>query len=343
MRLVQPSPRQAATIVQAMYAVVSAAGQIAPLRIEEDCISAAQRHLLGLAPTLGGSPGPLPQDLAAVIDTPELRLLTVRILTLLPVMDRLVLAQKVAVVEQAAALLGINEVGLKILRCASRGQYRRVTMISAKRFIAWWSPVGRARLRDWARFMWWMLPKLHTPAMTRRNQELRSKFQALAAFPDGTFGRTLYNFYAEHEIPLPGEPRGVPWAMHEVYHVLCEYGVSLEGELLLTAFSGGSLNDTCLDQLLFGLLSYHAGKHIVGGVVSEGILEPEDYFRAIARGAAVNVDLAWGWDLWKVVNVPASALRSSYNIPPISPLERDSIMPVNGLLTGSGYSTPALA
>ncbi|HEY3909050.1 MAG TPA: hypothetical protein VGM07_04075 [Stellaceae bacterium] len=343
MRLVQPSPRQAVAIVQAMYAVVSAAGNIAPVPLEEECIAAAQRHLLGLDAPLAGSPGPLPDDLAAVIDTPELRLLTVRILVLLPIMDRRVLPEKVAVVERAAALLDVAEVGLRILRCAARGQYRRVTLISAKRFIAWWSPVGKARLRDWVRFMWWMLPKLHTPGMVRRNQQLRAKFQGLASFPEGTFGRTLYNFYAEHEIPLPGEPKSVPWAMHEVYHVLCEYGVSLEGELLLTAFSGGTLNDTCLDQLLFGLLSYHAGKQIVGGVVSEGILQPDDYFRAIARGAAINVDLASGWDLWKVVDTPACELRSSYNIPAILPRERDSIMPVNGLLTGSGYSTPALA
>jgi hypothetical protein len=234
-------------------------------------------------------------------------------------------------------------VGLRILRYASRGRYLRVSLLMAKRFIAWWSPVGKARLRDWVRFMWWMVPRLHGPRMAQKNREMRIRFQGLAALPEGSFGRTLYDFFAEHEIPLPGEPRGVPWVMHEVYHVICEYGVSLEGELLLTAFSGGSLEDTCLDQLLFGLLSYHAGKQLVGGVVSEGILQPDDYFRAMARGARVNVDLAKGWDFWDYVEVPACELRSRYNLPPISQEERDSVSVFNALLTGPGYSTPIAA
>lgn len=343
MKLVQPSSRQLVTIAQAMYAVVSAAGRIPPQPLEVECIAAAQRYLFQCQSPIVGAPGPLPDDLPDILDTLELRLMTVRILALLPVMDRRVLPEKVAVVDDAAARLGVEEVGLRILRYAARGQYRRVSLLMAKRFIAWWSPVGRARLRDWIHFMWWMVPRLHGPSMARKNREMRIRFQGLATLPEGTFGRTLYDFFAEHEIPLPGEPRGVPWVMHEVYHVLCEYGVSLEGELLLTAFSGGSLEDTCLDQLLFGLLSYHAGKQLVGGVVSEGILQPDDYFRAMARGAAVNVDLAKGWTFWDHVEVPAGELRSRYNLPPISQQERDSVSVTNALLTGPGYSTPVAA
>ena len=130
---------------------------------------------------------------------------------------------------------------------------------------------------------------------------------------------------------------------HEVYHVLCEYGVSLEGELLLTAFSGGTMEETCLDQLLIGLFAYQAGKRVFNAVASEGILQPDDYFRAIARGAALNVNIVSGWDFGTVAHVPAAELRSRYNIPPISARERESIMSVNALLTGPGYSTPAPA
>jgi len=343
MKLVNPSPRQTATIVQAMYAVVSAAGRMSPQPLEADCIAAIQRHLLRIEHPLAGAPGPLPGDLADILNTPELRLMTVRILAMLPVIDRRVLPEKVRVVDEAAARLGVEEVGLRILRYASRGRYRRVSLLMAKRFIAWWSPVGKARLRDWVRFMWWMVPRLHGPRMARMNREMRSRFQGLAMLPQGSFGRTLYDFFGEHEIPLPGEPRGVPWVMHEVYHVICEYGVSLEGKLLLTAFSGSSLEDTCLDQLLFGLLSYHAGKQLVGGVVSERILQPDDYFRAMARGAGVNVNLAKGWDFWDYVEIPACELRSRYNLPPISQEERDSVSVFNALLTGPGYSTSIAA
>jgi hypothetical protein len=343
MKLVRPSPIQTATMVRAMYAVVSAEGGVAPLPIETASITAIQRHLLGQDPPLGGIPGPLPDDLAAMIDTPALRRQTIRLLALLPVVDRRVLPDKVRVVEKAAASLGIRHQGLDILRHASQGRYRRVTFTLAKRFLDWTTPTGKARLRDWLGFLWWMLPQLHGASTARKHRALTARYRALATLPEGSFGRTLLDFFTAHEISLPGQPKGLPWSMHEVYHVLSEYGVALEGELLLTAFMGGTHDDACLDQMLFGLLSYHCGKQIVGGVVSEGLLDPDDYFRAVARGAAINVDLAHGWSLWDVVEIPLPELRARYNLPPISSEERRKIRKFNGLLTGPGHSTPAAA
>jgi hypothetical protein len=46
MKFVRPSPRQAETIVQAVYAVVSAEGTVDPIPLEVESIDAAQRHLL---------------------------------------------------------------------------------------------------------------------------------------------------------------------------------------------------------------------------------------------------------------------------------------------------------
>ena len=56
MKLVRPSPQQAAVIVQSMYAVVSAQGRIAPVPLEIESIEAAQRHLLEQSPPLAGAP-----------------------------------------------------------------------------------------------------------------------------------------------------------------------------------------------------------------------------------------------------------------------------------------------
>jgi hypothetical protein len=343
MNLIRPSQVQLAAIVQALYAVASAGGRAAPQPIETDSIAAIQRHLLGQDPPIAGAPGPLPEDLATILDTSELRRQTIRFMAVLPVIARRVSPDKVAVVEMAAARLGIEHRGLDVLRLAADGKYRRVTFALAKRFLDWTTPTGKARLRDWGEFIWWMLPRLHGPKTARKHQELTARYEALAALPEGSFGRTLYDFFATYEVRLPGEPRGLPWSMHEVYHVLSEYGVSLEAELLLTGFMGGTHEDGCLDQMLFGLLSYHAGKHIVGGVVAEGLLVPDDYFRAVARGAAVTVDLVHRWDLWEVVEVPLAELRARYNVPPITAPERAQIMGFNGLLTGPGHSTPAAA
>lgn len=74
------SAAQSAAIVRPMNAVVTAAGTVAPVLIEEECMAAAQRHLLDLHPPMKGLPSTLPHDLAQLLDTPELRKSTVRLL-----------------------------------------------------------------------------------------------------------------------------------------------------------------------------------------------------------------------------------------------------------------------
>jgi len=342
MKLLDPTPQQAAAIVQSMHAVVTANGTRAAQPLEIASIEAIQRHMMRIASPIAPSAQTLPADLETVLDTPVLRRQLVRFMAILAMVDRAILPAKVAVVDAAASRLGVAENGLKVLRLASRGKFKGITFELMKRFVDWWSPSGKARFRDWMSFLWWMLPMLHGEKTKGRNRELVARYRALGELPPGTFGRTLIDFYTTYEINLPGEPKSVPWAMHEVYHVLSEYGVSLPSELWLTAFIGGTQEETALDQILFGLLSYHCGRQIVLGVISEGVFAPEDYFRAMARGASINVDLVNGWDLFQVATVPIAELRARYNIPPVSPYERERTAPHDGLLRGAGHSTPVL-
>jgi hypothetical protein len=344
MKLVRPSLQQAAVIVQSMYAVISAQGRIAPVPLEIESIEAAQRHLLGQSPPLTGAPGPLPATLASVVETPALRRLTMRILALLPLIDRRVMPQKVQVVREAAARLGVHEYGLIILERAAKRQHKRIALGLMRRFVAlYWSQTGRAKLSDWMGFVWWMLPQLHGAKTARRNRELVDRYRALGELPAGTFGKALHEFFVGHGIPLPGEPQSVPWALHEVYHMLGEYGVRLSAELTLTGFIGGTQDETCLDQMMFGLLSYHCGRQIVGGFATEGVLRPDEFFRAVARGAQINVDMISGWTLWDVAAVPLTELRAKYNLPVFTDEERTALAARSDLLTGPGFSVAASA
>jgi hypothetical protein len=340
MKLVRPSADQAAAIVQAMYGVISAEGRIAPIPIEIESIEAAQRHLFFQSPPLPGSPGKLPANLGQVIGDPVLRRQTIRALALLPTIDRRILPEKVAVVLTAAAQLGVHEFGLEMLRHASQGRLKQIALGLSRRFVAFnWSPTGKARLRDWASFAWWMLPQLHGPRTARRTRALSARYRALGELPQGTFGHALHGFLTRNGIPMPGEPGSVPWAMHEVYHVLSEYGVGLPAELLLTGFIGGTQEATCLDQMLFGLIVYHCGRPLIGGFVTEGLLRPDEFFRAIARGAQINVDvMSRQWDFWAVAPVPLQELRTRYGLPPFSEAEKEALASHNGLLADPGFT-----
>ena len=74
------------------------------------------------------------------------------------------------------------------------------------------------------------------------------------------------------------------------------------------------------------LLQFQAGKRVVPGPTPVDELRPAAFFRALARGASMNVDLLGGqWSLWPVVEQPIADLRTTYNVPPLSVQERHEL------------------
>ncbi|OJW27216.1 MAG: hypothetical protein BGO51_05700 [Rhodospirillales bacterium 69-11] len=335
-KLIHPSTDQAAAIVQAMQAVVTAGGRIAPLPIEQDSLRAIQRHLLHVAAELTPAADTLPDDLAARLPGEVLRRETVRILALLPPIDQQVRPEKVAVVEAAARQLGVEDRGVELLRQAVRGQHKRMAMSMMRRSVAhYWSPTGKARLRDWLDMVRIMLPPIPGIYSMLRNEALLAKYQALGRKPATTLGYALHRFYMERGFPLPGEPKSFPegWGKHEVYHVLSEYDSTLQGEMLNAAFSGGNTEKLCMDLLLATLLQFQAGRQILPGPHPTGLLQPDAFFRAVARGAAMNVDLLAGaWNIWSVVDTPLDELRIRFGIPLLSDDERTNLIRAEALI-----------
>src|SRR3954466_8460993 len=101
MQVIHLNEQQCAAIVQAMHAVATAEGTVALLPEERDSIIAIQRHLLHRQKAVEPAAQVLPADLAEVVDDPAMRRETVRILIMLPIIDRQVLMVKVGVVEKA--------------------------------------------------------------------------------------------------------------------------------------------------------------------------------------------------------------------------------------------------
>ncbi|MGE5271250.1 MAG: hypothetical protein ACM3JG_16440 [Thiohalocapsa sp.] len=336
MQIIHPAPHQAAAIVQAMHAVVTAEGSIAALPIECETIAAIERHLLHLeAPPPPPAPT-LPADLAGSLDDPVLRTETIRILALLPAIDQQVRPEKIAVVERAATALGVNDRGLVILRQAARRQLRRIALGMMRRSVAhYWSPTGKARLRDWLDMLRIFMPKIPGLYQLLTDRTLLARYRALAARPEATLGHQLYRFYQKRGYPMPGEPNSFPegWSKHEAYHIISGYETSLQGEMLNAAFSGGNTEILCMDLLLLTLLQFQAGLQIMPGPAPRGELRPDAFFRAVARGMAMQVDLLEGWDLWSAVDLPLGELRRRYGVPPLSEEERLALQQCDALIS----------
>ena len=326
MLTLHPTERQAAVIVRSLHAVATAQGTIGLEPIERDSVVEIQRHLLHLDQPIEPGHMTLPGDLAEVIVEPAMRRSVVRILSLLPVIDKRILAAKVSVVEDAARQLAVEDRGLEILRLAVKRKFRSIGFSAMMRSVAhYWSPTGKMRLRDWLDMLRNFLPPVPGLYQMIGDQALLARFRALGQLPSDTLGYALYRFYTDRGFALPGEPKSFPegWAKHEAYHVLSEYEVNNQGEMLLAAFSGGNSRLLCMDLLMVTLLQFQAGKRVVPGPTPVDELRPAAFFRAVARGASMNVDLLGGqWSLWPVVERPIADLRAAYNVPPLSVQER---------------------
>jgi ubiquinone biosynthesis protein Coq4 len=329
MLTLHPTDGQAAVIVQALHAVATAQGTVALESIERDSIVEIQRHLLHLEQPIEPAASTLPGELATAIVEPAMRRSVVQILALLPVIDKRILAAKVAVVEEAARRLETEDRGLEILRLAVKGKFRSIGFSAMMRSVGhYWSPTGKMRVRDWLDMLRNFLPPVPGLYQMIGDQALLARFRGLGQLPSDTLGHALYRFYTDRGFALPGEPKSFPegWAKHEAYHVLSEYEVNNQGEMLLAAFSGGNSRLLCMDLLMVTLLQFQAGKRVVPGPLPIDELRPAAFFRALARGASMNVDLLGGqWNLWPEVDKPIAALRTTYNVPPLSAEERHEL------------------
>lgn len=335
MKLVRLTTAQNAAAVQALYAVISAGGRTTPNQAEIESVTAIQRHIFLQEHPIAGAPGPLPADLAEALPAPQLRLQLVRLMAMLPPLDRDIPIAKVEVVEAAAKQLGVAEFGIVLLRRIALGQTNRVMFKLMKRIIDYyWSISGRPEPRGWVSLWWSVTPWF--PGLRRwlELDNLLAKYSALQKLPPGTLGYEVHKYYAANGFPIPGTPKSIPegWARHEVYHIISNYKPSLAGELLLAGFIAGNTAELPLDVTLPALVQLHTGRKLFPGPVAEGVFRADDYFRAMARGATMSTDLLAGWRLWEHADVKLEELRARYNLPEFSEDERRALAEQDAVL-----------
>ena len=153
--------------------------------------------------------------------------------------------------------------------------------------------------------------------------ELAARYRAWARLPDGTLGRSMFEYFQRNKFGMPGERFGFPEAglYHDFCHVLGGYGTDPQGELQVASFTAGFKQTRPFYLILFAVLIFSAGvnaRPTADGYTTIGVLgEPgaaERMFAAIERGALVNTDLSDKWDYWPLVEQPIDEVRRQLNI-----------------------------
>lgn len=159
------------------------------------------------------------------------------------------------------------------------------------------------------------------------DQHIERRWRALGDELPGTWGREVYEFYREHNFPLPGARHGIyeVGAHHDWIHVLCGYPPTPEGEIDVFAFIAATMRDPhgfVLFMVTLGLFQNASIRHVAGKRVkiarADTLSDPGAADRladAFARAARCNVDVMAGVDHFSMASAPLVDVRARFNIP----------------------------
>jgi hypothetical protein len=220
------------------------------------------------------------------------------------------------VLDYAKALDIHDEAYLTELAEAAQGHLRWALMDMTRRNME--SITGKPWLTDDA--MPWLLPYKGTGA----DPALAARYHALGQLPDGSFGRTFWNFYQANGYSFPGEESALNEAFatpHDSVHIVTGCDTSPHGELLVSTFTAAMHPKWPMaGHILPVIFSWHLGikindvaKSAVGG------FDPERFWLAWARGTEIDVDLFGpDWDFWAWADESLAELRRRHRVRPLA-------------------------
>jgi len=135
------------------------------------------------------------------------------------------------------------------------------------------------------------------------------RYQSLQGFPAGSLGRAFWDFYAQFDWPLPGDPLWISEDMtvrHDLIHVLCSYDISINGEFCVSAFTSGNSERFNWMIAMLGFTPPYVS-------TGEG-LQPVDFTAAYARGENASHSFVDNWDFWSELEQQVGDLRAQYQI-----------------------------
>ena len=314
--LVKLTNDAALLVLGALRHVVTAGGSRYLTATDRRTLDAFDRFVLrrDTACDLDGLPDPAPTELAAAIQGADVRTHVVQFLVVMALVDGIVDEIKIPIVIDYAKALEVDEDAVRQLAELGRGNLAWVRAdVQRQNLLSITGQELGVSVDEW------ILPYRGDHA----DPKLAARYRALGKLPNGTLGRTFFEFYQINRFAFPGEPQGLNERFatrHDTTHVLSGYNTSPQGELLVSTFTAGMHpQEPMSGHILPVIMSWHMGielVHLAGS--STGQLDPEKFWFAWERGSEVTTDVfADTWDLWAVASEPLEDLRAAYHVPPL--------------------------
>jgi hypothetical protein len=100
-------------------------------------------------------------------------------------------------------------------------------------------------------------------ATVEDDPQLASRWEALEGCPDGSIGRTMFDFYQSRNFSFPGTPGSAPplLAQHDWVHVLGDYGTTLPNEIeVFSLISAADVNPQSFSLLTMVIGLFGTGR-----------------------------------------------------------------------------------
>ncbi|MCB9795750.1 MAG: hypothetical protein H6741_23900 [Alphaproteobacteria bacterium] len=311
MQLVRPSAQEAEAGLRALKVILSSDGALNP--IERKMLEASQRYVLSTAFDLDALPPITPEALGEAITRPAVREQLAGAFVIHSVASGEAGPAQLEAVEAFSAGLGVRAREVDDLRLYAQRRYAMLRFDVLRHMY-----IGEELGRIWHdEGLRGILTLMGTFAGKLEDPTLAARYVALGELPRGTLGREYFQHCRDNGFPLPGERHSGPelMALHDIAHVLGGYGTDPAGELQVAAFSAGFRGEQSLSILLFVLCQFDLGVQTAPVAAPEiGLLDPDLFVAALARGSRMTVDLFDGWDRWAAMPRPVAELRAEYGI-----------------------------
>ena len=284
--------------------------------VRERALLDAAQQMFGTQHDLDGLEPITPAELAEAVTDPGLRKQLLYAMLMLSMADGEASKEEADAVEAFRDALRVDMHEVQTFRKLAEGHLMSARLDVIRRFWARERIIEEAKKKG----MGWLLRGVATLAGIATDEKLAARYRALEHYPAGSLGRAYYDFIRGNEFAFPGEKGSPPEViiLHDLSHVLGDYGADPAGEIQVTAFHAGYRRKDPFTWILFSMMQFNMGIRMTPLAESAELnFDPPKVLDALRRGAAMNADLTDGsWDYWADMGRPIAEVRKRFGIPP---------------------------